>query len=74
MFDAFLENIAKWNVIVGLIIAIVGFVLMIAAKPITEKIFKNRDEQQRGNIMITFKVIAAVFVVLGCVLVIFINM
>lgn len=72
IFDGFLENIAKWNVITGLIVAVIALVLMITAKPIARKIFAAKTEDERTNLILILKVSAGVLAIVGCVLVMFI--
>lgn len=48
MFENFMENISKWNVIVGLVIVLIAFALLVAAKPLARKFLLGKNKNQNS--------------------------
>jgi|GEM_PF-2690313 len=67
------ERLSKWNVITGLVVAVLGFLFMIFCGKLTEAIFKNKSEEAKGKYKVRFKVLAMIIVLAGCCLVLLIN-
>lgn len=62
------ERFSKWNVITGLVLAVIALVLMVLSRTIIKKVFKNKSEEQQVTYSLRFKMLSAVFAVAGLML------
>jgi len=69
----FIDRISKWNVILGLVIAIAAFILMLFGAKIINALFQNKSDDVKGTYLARFKIMCLILVLLGCVFVLFVN-
>ena len=62
------ERLSKWNVITGLVLAVIGLAFMIAAKPAVNKIFKDKTDEQKTTYILRLKMVSAIFAFAGLIL------
>lgn len=66
--ETILERLSKWNVLTGLILALVGFALMVSSNFIAAKIFKNKTKEEQVTYSLRLKMASAVFALAGLIL------
>ncbi|MCL1901268.1 MAG: hypothetical protein FWG51_02590 [Firmicutes bacterium] len=71
--ESILDRLSKWNVLTGLIFAVLGFLLMVFCSKLTDIIFKSKSEDVKGKYKVRFKVLSMLIVLVGCCLVLFID-
>lgn len=69
--DELIVNLSKWNVILGLALAVLGLILTFAAFPIAKLFSKDKEiKKESGNVFI-FKIIGMVLCIAGLCFTIF---
>lgn len=71
--DSIFDRLSKWNVLTGLTIAVLGFLLMIFSSKLTNTIFKKKSDEEKRSYIARFKIASLIIVLAGCFLVLVVD-
>lgn len=70
-FDEIINNLSKWNVILGLALAVIGLILTFTAYPIAKLFSKNKEIKKESGEVFIVKIVGMALCIAGLCFTIF---